>query len=80
MKVQVMAFGIARDILGGNTYTIEVAEKTSVFQLKEALQQSFPDFVKLASLAIAVNEEYASDDQLINANDEVVIIPPVAGG
>jgi molybdopterin converting factor small subunit len=29
---------------------------------------------------IAVNNEYALDDDRINENDEIAIIPPVSGG
>jgi molybdopterin converting factor small subunit len=29
---------------------------------------------------VAVNQRYATDDQLVGASDEVAIIPPVAGG
>ncbi|MEO1437005.1 MAG: MoaD/ThiS family protein [Bacteroidota bacterium] len=31
-------------------------------------------------MSIAVNTEYAMDDHLLKESDEIVIIPPVAGG
>jgi molybdopterin synthase sulfur carrier subunit len=36
--------------------------------------------MKLASYMIAVNSEYASEDDRINENDEIAVIPPVSGG
>ena len=40
----------------------------------------FPDFEKLRSLVIAVNEEYQEDGFILSEKDEIVIIPPVSGG
>jgi molybdopterin converting factor small subunit len=31
-------------------------------------------------LALAINQEYVDDHQIIAENDEIVIIPPVSGG
>jgi molybdopterin converting factor subunit 1 len=80
MKINILAFGIAKDIIRGNTLSIELPEKATVGSLKEELTTRFPDFQKLRSLAIAVNTEYQSDDHPLTERDEVVIIPPVSGG
>ena len=29
---------------------------------------------------VAINQEYATDDQAIHPGDEIAIIPPVSGG
>ena len=39
-----------------------------------------PALKKLKSYAVAVNEEYATDDVILKPNDVVAIIPPVSGG
>jgi molybdopterin converting factor subunit 1 len=80
MKIEVIAFGIARDIIAGKTLQLEVEEQTTVGQLKARLFAAYPAFQQLRSLSIAVNEEYRPDDFEISAQDEVVIIPPVSGG
>ncbi len=80
MQLTVMAFGIARDIVGGSSVTLDLDAGASVADLLEHLNVRFPEFSKLASLAIAVNAVYAERDRIIQPNDEVVIIPPVAGG
>jgi molybdopterin converting factor subunit 1 len=80
MQVRILAFGIARDILGGSQMTMELPKQASVGQLKEKLCDQYPDFQKLASLSIAVNTAYAEDNQLVQPEDELVIIPPVSGG
>ncbi len=80
MKIEILAFGIAKDIVGGRTLALELPNGTTVGRLKEQLCGRFPAFLKLKSLSVAVNSEYRSDDFLLGEKDEVVIIPPVSGG
>ncbi len=80
MQIRLLAFGIAKDIVGGRTVQLEVAEPCTVSDLKQMLTQQFPEFVKLRSLQLAVNQSYAQDSLLLESHDEVVIIPPVSGG
>lgn len=80
MEIKLIAFGIAKDILQTKHLKLEVREQITVADLKAKLCQLYPDFEKLRSLSLAVNEEYQADDFVINATDEVVIIPPVSGG
>lgn len=80
MNINVIAFGIAKDILAGNSTTVQLEGATTVGALKAKLNEEYPAFLKLRSLSIAVNEEYRTDDFEINIGDEVVIIPPVSGG
>jgi len=80
MQIKVLAFGIARDILGSAEVQYDVREATSVGGLKDRLMKEYPEFEKLRHLALAVNSEYVQDDLIISENDEVVIIPPVSGG
>ena len=35
---------------------------------------------ELKSVRLAVNSEYATEDLLLQENDEVALIPPVSGG
>jgi sulfur-carrier protein len=80
MKIQVLAFGIAKDIIDAQTIEVALEKGNNIGTLKSWLCKQFPDFQKLRSLSIAVNTEYQSDDFVLNENDEVVIIPPVSGG
>ena len=74
-----LAFGIAREIFGASSITIELAE-SSVADLKTSLELSYPKLKALASYLVAVNNEYAGDDLPLDIRDEVAIIPPVSGG
>ncbi|CAM3339663.1 MoaD/ThiS family protein [Zobellia roscoffensis] len=80
--MEVLLFGIAKDIVGRSSFRFEEGDEVpkSVLELKQKLKNSFPDFGKLSSLAIAVNSEYAEDGMDLNRGDEVAVIPPVSGG
>lgn len=80
MKINILAFGIARDILGASSLVIDFEGHPSIGKVKQYLSQQYPEFEKLASLSLAVNASYVEDDYLIRQGDEVVVIPPVSGG
>jgi len=79
MNVNVLAFGIAKDIFGGSTVTIELNGSTTG-DLKQSLETRFPRLKQLASYMVAVNNEYASEESTLTERDEIAIIPPVSGG
>jgi molybdopterin synthase sulfur carrier subunit len=78
--MKVKAFGIAKEILGNSSINIEPDKVLTVGQLKDYLFENYPEMVKLKTMAIAVNQSYASDEMLITEDAEIVIIPPVSGG
>lgn len=80
MLVRLLAFGIAKDILEDHVLNVDLDPGTTIAELKAMLVQDFPEFEKLSSLRLAINQDYVEDDQIILPNDEVVIIPPVSGG
>jgi sulfur-carrier protein len=78
-RYKVRAFGITRELLGGKEAEIEVDGQT-VAALRQALAQRFPELEGLNSLYIAVNNDYAAEDRVLLATDEIALIPPVSGG
>ncbi|MGN6638833.1 MAG: MoaD/ThiS family protein [Mucilaginibacter sp.] len=79
MKVNVLAFGIAKDIFGGSSIDVELNGNTTA-DLKNTLEERFPRLKQLASYMIAVNNEYAQESAILTERDEIAIIPPVSGG
>ena len=79
MKINILAFGIAKEILGNNSMEL-VLENNTVDGLKTTLEQIYPRLKELTSFAIAVNNEYATPGNIIKPGDEIAIIPPVSGG
>jgi molybdopterin converting factor subunit 1 len=80
LNIQLLAFGIARDIIGSRTASLELPDDASLQDLRILLLERFPAFAQLRSLAFAVNTDYQTDEYLIRDGDEVVLIPPVSGG
>lgn len=80
MKIKILAFGIVKDILKGSEIELEVNNSSTVSDLKNNLETTFPEMKKLKSYLIAVDDEYAENDLVLNSNNEIAIIPPVSGG
>jgi molybdopterin converting factor subunit 1 len=80
MKVNVLAFGIVKEIFQHSSIEIELNGGRTVENLKACLEEEFPRLKQLASYMIAVNDEYATQSDVIDAKDEIAIIPPVSGG
>jgi molybdopterin converting factor small subunit len=76
---RIKAFGITREILGGQEAVVEVPG-TSVQELRTVLYRDYPRLKGLRSLLIAVNNEYAGEEDLLAETDEIALIPPAAGG
>ena len=82
----ILLFGITKDIVGAPTLSVPTSSITgkkipkTVKELKAFLGKTYPELNKLSSLAVAVNNSYAEDDQVINSYDEIALIPPVSGG
>jgi molybdopterin synthase sulfur carrier subunit len=79
--VNILLFGITREITGQGRLTVPAnAGITTVKALKAWLGQQYPAMQGLTSLAVAVDSEYAQDDDILNAGSEIALIPPVSGG
>ncbi|MDQ6815695.1 MAG: molybdopterin converting factor subunit 1 [Bacteroidota bacterium] len=79
--MEVILFGISREIVGEKKVTVHAAENIqTVGALKQWMRQKYPQLQKLTSIAVAVDSEYADDEQLLLDGNEVAIIPPVSGG
>lgn len=80
MIIEILAFGIVKDIFKGPSVNVEVNNTLHVAGLKLVLEEKFPELKRLTSYMMAVNNEYAMPKDFIQPNDEVAIIPPVSGG
>lgn len=80
MNLAIRLFGIAREITGQTVLHWEVEEPFRVANLVGKLEQEYPEFARLHSIMVAVNEDYTEDDTLLKASDEIAVIPPVSGG
>ena len=80
MTIDVLFFGIARDFAGSRSMKFDFPKDTSVKSIRSSLEQRYPALNGLKRYAVAVNNEYAGDDVVVNDGDEIAILPPVSGG
>jgi molybdopterin synthase catalytic subunit len=81
MRVRVLFFGILKDVVGKALDAIELPDGASVRDLLARYESQFPKLKELvASLAVAVNQQYAGPDTKLKPDDEVALLPPVSGG
>ncbi len=80
MKINTLFFGITTDLVGSSQLEIEIQENTSVADFKSVLKGIFSQLENINSYAIAVNEAYANDEDIIKESDVIAVIPPVSGG
>jgi|AntAceMinimDraft_11_1070367.scaffolds.fasta_scaffold194645_2 molybdopterin converting factor subunit 1 len=80
MNIKTFFFGISTDFVGTSELHIDVEENTSVKDFKSVLKERFAQLENINTYAIAVNEEYATDDLLLKLGDVVAVIPSVSGG
>ena len=79
--MKIISFGITKDITGSLFIDFNVGENlVSIAKLKEGLFNKFPELRNLSTLSIAVNNKYATNETMVNSQDEVALIPPVSGG
>jgi molybdopterin converting factor subunit 1 len=80
MNIKTLFFGITTDFVGASELQIDVTENTSVKDFKSVLKKAYSQLERINTYAIAVNEEYATDDLILENGDVVAVIPPVSGG
>jgi molybdopterin converting factor small subunit len=81
MKYTVKLFGIFEDEIGKANLNIETKESLTMDQLQVKLHNSYPILDEVQHYMIAVNQEYCSNlEQILTENDEIALIPPIAGG
>ena len=81
MKVTVLLFGQARELAGTQSLDLEIENPLSVAEVFARIVADLPKLARMEpSLLFAVNEEYASRDQLLKDGDVVAVLPPVSGG
>ena len=78
--VTVQQFASYAEIIGGPTLEIPLDPGSTVGDLVLSIRALPGAYVLPHSPRVAVNRKFASADQLVDAGDEIALIPPVAGG
>jgi molybdopterin synthase catalytic subunit len=81
VRVQVLFFGMLKDVLGRASDSLELAEGGrlgDVFDHYVSMQPRLREFAP--SIVLARNQEFASRDAALADGDEIAFLPPVSGG
>jgi len=80
MKVNVLFFGLLKDVFGRAGETIDLPDGAQVREILLYYART-PRFQAMTQiLAISVNQEYSDTDRTLRDGDEVGLLPPVSGG
>ena len=81
MQVNVLFFALVADRIGRQSQTLTLAERATVSDALDALEQAHPELAPLRKgLATAVDMAYVKAEHILKDGDELALIPPVSGG
>ncbi len=81
MKCQVRLFARARELAGKDWVEVDLPSGSRVVELRRALGEVCPALgVLLASSALAVDGDFAREEQSLSEASEIALLPPVSGG
>src|SRR5437588_12820074 len=81
MRVRVLLFGVLKDIFQRSEDWLDLSSGATVADLLDHYRKLAPEKGKFFhSLALAVNQQYASSADPLREGDEVALLPPVSGG
>lgn len=72
-------FGLIAELTGVVEERFSSDKIASVYQLKKTLLEKYPS-LSTVHFVLAVNQKIATDEVVINAHDELALLPPFAGG
>nr|WP_295974805.1 molybdopterin converting factor subunit 1 [uncultured Bacillus sp.] len=75
---KILFFAHLRDAVGQDSVEMDVTGK-SIAELKQLVSETY-NLQKLDTVMVAINEEFATDKEVIKEDDTIAFIPPVSGG
>jgi molybdopterin converting factor subunit 1 len=86
-SIRVLFFARAREITKTNEFELTfdrsegLCDELSVVGLVRALESQFGGLRDIrGAYALAVNQEYVQESDVVRVGDEVAVIPPISGG
>jgi molybdopterin synthase catalytic subunit len=76
MKVRIRLFATLRERAGADEVELDLPEQARVRDALDLLRSVTSD----VPVVMAINQEYATEDDVLQAGDELALIPPVSGG
>lgn len=79
MKLKIDYYGSLAETIAKKTETLEVDEGVTTSELNEIIYKMYP-VLRGFVFKIAVNLSIADENKKLNQQDEIVLLPPFAGG
>ena len=81
MRIEVKLFAAASQFAGLAVAVVDLQGSATIADLRRELILQYPQLVPLSShLLFAIDQDYATEDAVINPTQEIAAIPPVSGG
>jgi molybdopterin converting factor subunit 1 len=81
MRIRLLFFALYRDLVGTEEVELQLPAGSTAADAVVALRARGGGSARLPERpVVAINRTYASLDELLNDNDELALLPPVAGG
>ena len=81
ISMKIILFATLKDRAGKGEIVVATPEQLTVRELRGAVSIQFPVLAELITQTlVAVNEQFAFNDDVVQAGDEVAMFPPVSGG
>jgi molybdopterin converting factor subunit 1 len=81
VKVSLLLFASLRDAIGERSLCMELADGSTVADLKHRLGIEYPRVEPLlATVVCAIDDDYVGFEEALHDGAEVALIPPVSGG
>jgi molybdopterin converting factor subunit 1 len=80
MRLTILFFGVTSDIAQATSKDFQFEKPVTIAELKSFLKKEYAGLKNINDFALAINEAYANDDDILKSGDIVAIIPPVSGG
>jgi molybdopterin converting factor subunit 1 len=80
-RVTVLLFASLREVAGARSVELELPAGATVAELKRRLVAGYPALARWQeTVRVAVDREYAGDEDVVPEKAEIALIPPVSGG
>jgi molybdopterin synthase catalytic subunit/molybdopterin converting factor small subunit len=81
MALSILFFASLKDRSGTNRFVLETARPLTVSALKDQLGERYPAIkLLLPNCLVAINQQFAFNEDLVPESAEVAFFPPVSGG
>jgi molybdopterin converting factor subunit 1 len=78
---RVLFFATLREKAGRNEISIEFPEGSRISDIKNLVLEKYPDLNQyIETMIVALNHEFAFDNDLVPSDAEIAMFPPVSGG